>query len=183
MSSGIIEAGAGSMTGSIFAYFLIRMWKKMSRRIKVRGLLINDRSNWEKLECFSNEDILFINIKKSLGKDFPNDLSRADIRLKVFPNAKKYINILKDSFKKKTFVIMSDDLEMLNFIGVKNKHIKTILPSENLIEELHKVNKEVDYNKLKLQAYSYIDKKDIHIIDSNDDILGRVRDIYNVMVK
>lgn len=179
----MIETASASASGSIIAYFLIKLWKKWKRQIKVRGLLINDHSNWEMLEAFSNEEILFINLKKSLGKEYPADISRADIRLKVFPCAKKYINVLKESFKKKTFVVMTDDLEMLNFIGVKNKFIKTILPSENLIQELHKTNKETDYNKLKLQVVSVIDKKDIHIIDSNDDILGRVRDIYNVCVK
>lgn len=183
MSSGIIEAGAGSMSGSIIAYFLLKVWKKWRRQIKIRGLLINDSSNWEKLESFSNEEILFINIKKALGRDYPADLSRADVRIKVFPIAKKYMNTLKESFKKKTFVVMSDDLELLNFIGIKNKWVKTILPSESLIQELHKTNKDTDYNKLKLEVFSVIDKKDIHIIDSCDDIMGRVRDIYNVCVK
>ena len=183
MSSGIIEAGAGSMSGSLIAYFLLKLWKRWKRQIKVKGLLINDYSNWEMLEAFSNEEILFINLKKALGRDYPADLSRADVRLKVFPCAKKYLNVLKDSFKKKTFVVMSDDLEMLNFVGIKNKYIKTILPSETLIQELVKTNKETDYNKLKLQVVSTLDKKDTHIIDSNDDIMGRVRDIYNVCVK
>lgn len=179
----MIETASASASGSLIAYALLKLWKSLTRRIKVRGLLINDRENWDKLEPFSNEDILFINLKKMLGKDYPADLSRSDIRLKVFPLAKRYVNKLKDSFKKKTFVIITDDRELLNYLSIKNKFIKAILPSESLIQELHKVNKETDYNKLKLEVASTLDKKDIHILDTNEDLLNKVREIFKISVK
>lgn len=182
MTAGIIEAGAGSLSGSVLGYFLIRLWKKYRRQIKVRGLLVNDDSNWEKLENFSNEDILFINLKKGLAKNYPQDLIRADVRLKVFPKAKEYIEKLKDEFRKKTFVLVSDDLEMLKYLGLKNKFIKSILPSEPLIEQLSKTSK-TDYNRIKLEVLSILDKKNIHIVDNNEDLIAKIRDLYNVMVK
>ena len=183
MSSGIIEAGAGSMSGSIIAYILLKLWKKIKRQIKVRGLLINDANTWNQLEQFSNEEILFINIKKELGSEYPDGLSKADIRLKVYPKAKVYINNLKEQFKKKTFIVMSDDIELLNHISIKNKYIKAILPSVQLIDTLQKNNPLIDYNKIKLEVLSNLDKQNIHIIDNNNDLISRVRDLYNVLIK
>ena len=183
MTGGIIEAGAGSVSGSVIAYFILKLWKSIRRRIKIRGLIINDATNWEKIEPFSNEDIIFINVKKILGKDYPSEMSRSDVRLKVFPKAKQLVHTLKDQFKKKTIVFLSDDLELLNFMGVRNVHINTILPSEQFIQELHKINPQVDYNKMKLDVLKSLDKKHIHIIDNQEQIIGKVRDLFNVCLK
>lgn len=179
----ILETASASASGSLIAFFLIRLWKKIARRIKVKGLILNDRNNWESLEPFSNEDILFINLKKALGKDYPSEMIRSDVRLKVFPLAKKYVENLKDTFKKKTFVIISDDIEMLHFVGVNHKNTKAILPSEKLIQELHKEKNDTDYNKVKLETLSILNKDNIFIVDKNEDIINVVRNTYKVHIK
>lgn len=184
MSSGIIETGISSTGGSILAYFLLKLWKNLTRKIKVRGLLINQVGfNLDKIEEYSNEDIMFISIKKQLQEHFKDVKNKQDLRLKVYPIVKKYVSSLKDNFKKKTIVLLTDDIELLKFLNIKIKFFNLILPSEQYIIELNKINNSIDYNKLKLECLSEVNKKNIHIIDKEEQIISLIRDIYEISLK
>lgn len=181
--TGILETSAGSISGSILAFFIIKFWKSLTRRIKLRALIINDENNMDKIESLSDEDILFINLRKMLGKDYPTDMIRNDVRVKVFPKAKACVHKLKDQFKKKTIVILSNDLELIRYIGITKNHITSIMPSENLIQELHKNNPQEDYNKIKLEVLKTINKKNINIVDNHDQVINVVKDLFKVNLK
>lgn len=179
----MIETGLSSTGGSIIAYFLLRLWKNITRKVKVRGLLINNGFDWDKIEEYSSEDIMFINVKKQLQENFKDITNKNDLRLKVYPIVKKYVSNLKDNFKRKTIVLLTDDIELLKYLNVRIKFMNLILPSEQLIAELNKVNNNIDYNKLKLDCYNVVDKKHIHILDNAEQIITKIREIYDICLK
>ena len=179
----MVETGLSSTGGSILAYFLLKLWKNLTRKVKVRGLLINHGFDWDKIEEYSNEDIMFISVKKQLEKEYKDVNNKNDLRLKVYPCVKKYVSNLKDNFKKKTIVLLTDDIELLKYLNIKIKFINLILPSEQLITELNKINNNNDYNKLKLDCINEVNKKHIEIIDNKEQIITKIREMYDICLK
>jgi hypothetical protein len=177
----IVETATASASGSILAFLLIKLWRKVSRRIKVRGLLLDRKI--ESLETYSNDDVIFINIAKELGKDY-TQLERHDVRLKVFPNSKKILSLLKDQFKKKTIVIASNDFELLEYMDIPKRHIYGFVPSDKYLNTIAKQDPNINiHSNFKFKTVKQLNKKHITVYDNDDEIFKQVRQLFNLLLK
>lgn len=177
----LVETATASASGSLIAFFLIKMWRSISRRIKVRGLLLDRKI--DELEQYSNDEIIFINIAKELGKEY-RDLARHDVRLKVFPKSKKILSLLKDQFKKKTIVIVTNDMELLEYMDIPKRHISGLLPSDKYLSVLSKNEPNIsNHASLKYRISNDVKKKNLLVYDNDDEIFKKVREIYKLCIK
>lgn len=177
----LVETATASASGSILAFVLIKLWRTITRRVKVKGLLVDRKI--EELETYSNDDILFVNISKELGKEY-KELARHDVRLKVFPLAKKVLNLLKEQFRKKVIVIVSNDIELLEYMNITKKNMNGLLPSDKYLLQLQKAEpNNSNHNSLKLRISNVINKKNLHIYDNDDEIFKNLRELYKINLK
>lgn len=173
MSSGIVETGIASAGGSVIAYFLLRLWKNIRSNIKVRGLICPVGK--DELQRFNDANHLFIDIEKKLGSEYQTK-TQNEKRLEYYPKAKLYLRQLKDNFNNMTIIIMSDDLELLKYLGVKNKHTYCSLPSEIFLSK----NPNPSIELLKVKLNNATKQKNNRVFDSLETHTNSIRELFNL---
>ena len=188
MTTGIVESASSSAGGSLLFYLIIKLIRHFRARVNVKALLINNIEDChQKIEQFYCEETIFINLKKELIGLHKSDyagMSPQDQRMKIYPLARQYVKKVRNEFTKKQVVLICENLELIKHLGIRDKNIFSILPAENLQQEIQKKNPELEVQKLKLDIVNHkLNKKNIHLIDTPEQILQKIRDIFNIDLK
>lgn len=192
MTVGFVETSAASASGSIVAYALMRLLRGLRDKTKVRGLLLIKGKTFAEAN-FSNEDVIFYDLDGHL--DVVNSLSEMpvhDVRLKLFPEARKQLKVLKNNFRNKTIVLCSSSHELLKYLKVKD--VFAILPSSRMMSEcVAPVQALVDANKNRASQLASLDKLNVslsvkmdnkhYIAETWEDQTKKIREHYHVSVR
>ena len=186
-----VETSAASASGSIVAYAIMRILRSLRDKTKVKGLLLVKGKTYAE-KHFSTEDVIFFDLDGHLDEKVAlNEQEAHDVRLKLFPEAKKVLKALKLNFRNKTIVLCSSSYELLNYLKVKQ--VFTILPSARMMNEcIAPVQAIADASKARASTMTGLDKlrmvlsvkmpkKYQHLSDSWDDQTKLIRAIFDVL--
>lgn len=181
----MVETGAASASGSILAYFVLKLWNKTRDKQKINGLLLVKGKSYLEEKLINNK-VIFFDIDKFLSDDkplyqHPNHI----VKLNLFPKATRKLKILKNEFKDKTIVICSSHHELLKHLNIKDKNIHIIIPSSKMMSNeisLLANNDVNNYKSLELLRNSLSYNKNAKTINNWEEQILLVRNIFNIPI-
>jgi hypothetical protein len=186
MSGTMVETGAASASGSIVAYILLKLWTRTRDRSSLKGLLLLKGKTYLE-ENFSNPNTIFFDMDKFIcDKSSVYELPLHAVRLNLFPKAARKLKSLKNDFKNKTLIICSSCFELLDYLDIKKRKIKVILPSSSMMKEEIAVlceDKNELYQSIELIRNGLIssqDKKEIYCCDNWDQQTSLIKELYKL---
>ena len=126
----------------------------------------------------SKEDSDRVSAMRDAGK-------QESVKLVLYPRAKKYVEELKQSFKFTRIILVSSDVGMLRYIGVKEDDIMAFVPATEFSSTVSQRIPDVEERKLfdasRTDILLNLKSKRIHPFNNFDDLSKLVCDLIDLI--
>jgi hypothetical protein len=171
MTTGIASAG-----GSIVAYSLISCWRRHKDKTKVRGALLPIGKSYAEKNLIEDNNTIFFDLDGSLSETPIREIEKSKVRLELYPKASQKVKELKSQQKNKVIVVMSESYELLQHVGILEKHIKAYLPTQKFFADNSNLPQHLE--KCRMTMEIAVPNKARVYYNTYDDLSNKLADKY-----
>lgn len=176
MATGVASAG-----GSVLAYGLIAWWRRHKDKTKVCGAVLSIGKSYAEHNLIEDEKTVFIDLDGAVSITPIRQVEKSKLRLEIYPKAKDHAAKMIQQFKNRRVVLCSGSMELLKYVGVKEKRIHALLPNKKFVTDNEDKVKTIDFKALELERLHQeieIPKMVRHYFGSFDELTTKLINIF-----